>query len=104
MWIHRICGTLILLITMTVAFLTLARKEWTITSGPHEILGVVILSLVLLIVLGGVFNRSMMQRLRWRSSLMFRIKMGHRLFGYLMLLLSEIAILTGSLKYASFHG
>lgn len=60
--------------------------------------------MVLLIVIGGVVNRSLMQRLRWRTKDVLRIKMAHRYFGYFMLLLSEAAILTGSLKYAVYQG
>ena len=64
----------------------------------------IILSLVVLIILGGVFNRIMMQRLRWRTKDVLRVKAGHRYFGFLMLLLSEAAIVSGSLKYASYQG
>ena len=43
-----------------------------------------------------------MQRLRWRTKDVLRVKMGHRIFGYFMLLLSEAAIITGSLRYANY--
>jgi len=45
-----------------------------------------------------------MQRLRWRTKDVLRVKMVHRYFGYFMLLLSEAAIVTGSLKYANYQG
>lgn len=100
MWVHRISGTLTLVITWTMAMLALKRSGWRVEAGVHQILGVVILSLVTVIVLGGVFNRITMQRLRWRTADMLRVKRGHRYFGFFMLLLSEAAIITGSLKYA----
>ena len=78
MWIHRISGLIILLITLTLSFLALSKAGWEVEIGVHQIMGVIILSLVLLIVLGGVFNRSMMQRFRWRTADMLKIKRGHR--------------------------
>jgi len=45
-----------------------------------------------------------MQRLRWRTKDVLRVKMAHRYFGYFMLVLSEAAIVTGSLKYANYQG
>jgi hypothetical protein len=32
------------------------------------------------------------------------MKLGHRIFGYFLLVLSEMSILTGSLKYAAYQG
>lgn len=103
MWAHRISGTLTLLITLVMAFLALKEGGWEV-GNLHSVLGVIILSLVLLIVLGGVLNRSLMQRLRWRTKDVLRVKMVHRYFGYFMLILSEAAIVTGSLKYANKQG
>lgn len=104
MWIHRVSGTLTLLLTWVFAMLALKRAGWEVEVGVHQILGVIVLSFVTLIVLGGVFNRSMMQRLRWRTADMLRIKRGHRWFAYLMLLLTEASIISGSLKYAAYQG
>jgi hypothetical protein len=78
MWLHRISGTCILLLTFTVGLMALARSEWQVSAGFHEILGVIILALVTLPVLGGVFNRSRMMRLRWRTDLMLKVKRGHQ--------------------------
>jgi hypothetical protein len=104
MWVHRIAGTLTLLITWIFAMLALRRKGWEVEVGVHQVLGVTILSLVTLIVVFGVINRIMMQRLRWRTADLLKIKKGHRWFGYFMLLLTETAIISGSLKYASYQG
>jgi hypothetical protein len=82
MWIHRISGIIILIITWTMALLALSKAKWEVEIGVHQILGVIILSLVTLIILGGVFNRSMMQRFRWRTADMLKIKRGHRVRFY----------------------
>lgn len=60
MWVHRICGTLMLLITFVMAFMALDKADWKVNKGVHEVLGVMILSFVALLVAGGIFNRSMM--------------------------------------------
>ena len=78
MWVHRISGALILLITLVMAFMALSHKKWYLEVGIHQIIGVTILTLVTLIAVGGVFNRSMMRRLRWRTADVLRIKRGHQ--------------------------
>jgi hypothetical protein len=60
MWVHRIAGTCTLLITWVMAMLAIKRAGWVVEVGIHQIIGVIILSLVTLVVVGGVFNRSMM--------------------------------------------
>jgi hypothetical protein len=78
MWIHRITGTIILLITFVLGFLALAKKNWTIDKDLHNVSGFIILVVVLILVLGGVFSRSMMNRIRWNTPLLLKIKFGHR--------------------------
>jgi hypothetical protein len=69
-WVHRIAGTLILIITWVAAMLALQKSSWEFEVGVHQVIGITILSLVTLIVLGGVFNRSRMQRFRWNTKKM----------------------------------
>ena len=42
----------------------------------------------------------LLEKTTWNTVLAVRIKMGHKLFGYLVLLVSQVALLTGGLAYA----
>lgn len=78
MWVHRISGSIIWLLTLVMGFMAISRANWEVTYSPHNILGFCITLLVTLLVLGGVFTRSMMNRLKWRTHLILKIKTGHR--------------------------
>ena len=92
MWVHRISGTIILLITFIIGILAIKNAGWTIDAGIHQALGLITLIFVLLIVLGGVFNRSMMQRVRWNTKKVLTIKTGHkvRYFAFITFFISTL--------------
>lgn len=88
LWMHRITGTLILLTTLVLGILTIKESGWSVYPSPHNIIGVIVISIVTLITLGGVFTRSRMMRLKWNTSTMLKIKRGHKLFGYIILIIT----------------
>jgi hypothetical protein len=42
----------------------------------------------------------LLEKTTWNTALALKIKMGHKLFGYLVLLVSQVALVTGGLAYA----
>ena len=83
MWIHRITGTIILLMTLIMGFLGIKHMSWTITNDLHSVMGFIVLLLIFFITVGGVFTRSMMNRIKWNTALILKIKTGHRVRSYL---------------------
>jgi hypothetical protein len=78
MWIHRINGTLIFIFTFCWVLQIIAWFGWSVPyKEPHQLIGIVILSFVGVIVLGGVFTRAMMQRIEWSTAKVKLNKYGH---------------------------
>jgi hypothetical protein len=100
MWAHRISGVLILLATLVIGLWTLGRSSWKLDSGLHQALGLTVICCVGALALGGFIARMLLEKTTWNTVLALRIKMGHKLFGYLVLLVSQIALLTGGMTYA----
>ncbi len=88
LWMHRITGTIILLMTLGLGILSIKEYGWSVYPAPHNIIGVIVISVVTLITLGGVFTRSRMMRLKWNTSKMLKIKRGHQLFGYIIIIIT----------------
>lgn len=78
MWIHRFAGTIILLVTYIMGFLAIKNLNWEVEAVLHNLLGFSILVVVLLIVIAGVVTRSMMNRLKWRTKNLLRLKTAHK--------------------------
>lgn len=104
MWIHRVSGALIMVITLIMGIMAFNHQYNTIDSQVHTIVGFALMIITVLIVVGGVFTRSMMNRLRWRTPLIIKIKRSHQIFGHLMIMAGQVSILTGGLKYALWVG
>ncbi len=88
LWMHRITGTIILLMTLGLGILSIKEYGWSVYPAIHNIIGVIVISVVTLITLGGVFTRSRMMRLKWNTSKMLKIKRGHQLFGYIIIIIT----------------
>ncbi len=101
MWTHRISGFLIFLATLVIALLTFNRNNWKLDDGLHPALGLTVVCCVSALTIGGIVARMLLEKTTWNTQLAVRIKMGHKLFGYLVLLVSQVALLTGGLKYGS---
>ena len=100
MWTHRITGFLIFLATFTIAMLTFKQDEWELKPGLHPALGLTVVCCMSALTIGGITARMLLEKTTWNTVLALRIKMGHKLFGYLVLLISQVALLTGGLAYA----
>lgn len=77
MWIHRVSGVVILVLTYVYCLLALKQNEWKIGNKYHEVAGFIVMIVTAVIVIGGVFTRSMMNRLRWKTSKIIAIKLTH---------------------------
>ena len=78
MWVHRISGSIIWLITLIMGLIAVKKAGWEVENSLHTIIGFIVTVVVTFIVLGGVFTRIMMNRLRWKTHLILKIKLGHR--------------------------
>lgn len=88
MWTHRISGFLIFLATFTIAMLTFNQDEWELKPGLHPALGLTVVCCMSALTIGGIAARMLLEKTTWNTVLAVRIKMGHKLFGYLVLLVS----------------
>jgi hypothetical protein len=100
MWTHRISGFLIFLATLTMAMFTFKQDEWELKPGLHPALGLTVVCCMSALTIGGITARLLLEKTTWNTTLALRIKMGHKLFGYLVLLISQVALVTGGLAYA----
>jgi len=103
MWTHRISGFLIFLATFIMAMFTFNRNNWNLADGLHPALGLTMVCCVSALTIGGITARMLLEKTTWNTTLALRIKMGHKLFGYLVLFVSQVALLTGGLSYGDFH-
>ena len=79
MWIHRISGTFILLITIGMGILGIRNLNWELSGRePHYVIGLIIFFSVLFIALGGIYARSMTRRLEWKTKTVLMNKIGHK--------------------------
>jgi uncharacterized membrane protein len=77
MWIHRIGGTAILLITLIFGIIAVVRIG-EVENQAHNVMGFILLLIVTFIALGGIFTRSMLNRLKWNTKKALAIKKGHK--------------------------
>lgn len=78
MWIHRIAGSLIMIVNIVFISILINKRGGRIEKNVHSILGVIILAFVIAIALAGVFTRSRMNRIQWNTILILRIKFMHK--------------------------
>ncbi len=68
MWVHRITGSAMVLLTFIFVLKMIAYFGWEIdTSDPHFIIGTVMLSVVGVVMLLGVFARRRLVKSRWNT-------------------------------------
>ncbi len=74
MWVHRISGTLILLITIAFSLTGIYKAGWQLSGkSAHYVLGLIIFFSVLFVAMAGVYARSMTRRLEWATTTIIRI-------------------------------
>jgi hypothetical protein len=64
------------------------KLDGEIDDEPHNVIGFIILIIVGANVVGGIFSRSMMNRLRWRTRTILIIKYTHRYIGLALIALA----------------
>ena len=88
MWAHRISGFLVFLTTFTMAMLTLNHDGWELEDGLHNAMGLTILITMSLLTIGGITARIILERSKWNTVLALRIKLGHKVFGWVVIFLA----------------
>lgn len=74
MWVHRIVGTLMMLITLVMGIWSTVKKG---IRGDHGKLGLAMMVLTPCVALFGVFVKSMMNRLIWKTNVALILKIVH---------------------------
>jgi|LauGreDrversion4_2_1035121.scaffolds.fasta_scaffold224039_2 hypothetical protein len=100
MWIHRISGFVIFLATFIMAMFTFKQDDWEIKSGYHPAMGLTIVITMSLLTIGGITARLFLEKSRWNTVMALRIKLGHKLFGALVIFLAQITLVLGGIAYA----
>jgi Cytochrome b5-like Heme/Steroid binding domain len=68
--------------------------------GLHPALGLSVVVCMSALTIGGITSRLLLEKAKWNTSLALNIKMGHKLFGYLVIFVSQVTLVTGGLAYA----
>jgi hypothetical protein len=88
MWVHRISGTIILLITIALGIVGIKMAGWELTGkSPHTVIGLIIFFSTFFVAVGGVFARSRTRRLEWKTMVIHRVRGIHKFFGRIMIIL-----------------
>jgi amino acid permease len=88
MWVHRIVGTLILLLTISMGLVGISKMNWELSGDePHYMIGLIIFFVTIFVAVGGVFARSMTRRLEWKTKVIHRIQGLHKFAGRAFIIL-----------------
>lgn len=104
MWLHRISAMLIWATTMIMALWVISKNNWTLGSGLHPAFGLSMLICVSLPIFGGIFARYTSENSRWNTAKTLKMKIGHKVLGYLVLFTAQITLILGGLSYANYNG
>lgn len=99
MWIHRICGTIVMVATLYHGISAWKTVGWNIIKNMHSIFVFPILFLVFFVAIGGVFTRSRLRRNIWNTSQALKIKKIHKAFAYFVIVFGSFSILSGLYYY-----
>ena len=99
MWIHRIFGALILIITLYFAIMAWKNLGWEILDNIHSYFVFPVLFSVLFVVLLGVATRSIMRRSVWNTKFALNFKLVHKVFAYSIIVCGNLAIAAGIYEY-----
>lgn len=86
MWIHRLIGTTIMLITLVFGYAAWKYLNYTFTKSWHPYFVFPILFGVPLVAIGGIIARSCMRRSVWNTARALLIKKGHQIFGFILII------------------
>lgn len=99
MWIHRLSGAIIVIITLIYAIYAWAFVGWNVFDNSHSYFVFPILFLVLIVAILGVVTRSLLRRTVWNTKTSLVVKRVHWVFAYLIIILGIGAIMTGIYYY-----
>ena len=99
MWIHRIFGALILIITLYFALMAWKTLNWLVIDNVHSYFAFPVLFSVFFVVIFGVATRSILRRSVWNTKFALRFKNFHRIFAYLIIISGNLAIAAGIYEY-----
>lgn len=77
MWIHRISGLLIFVLTFIIGIWGIKETGWQIKNQLHPILGFIVLCTVGFVVIAGIITKMMLEKMTWKTKFLLKIKMGH---------------------------
>jgi hypothetical protein len=83
-----------------MAMFTFKQDEWEIKPGYHPAMGLTIVITMSLLTIGGITARMILEKSRWNTVLALRIKLGHKLFGCVVMFLAQITLVLGGIAYA----
>eukprot|EP00350_Pseudokeronopsis_sp_OXSARD2_P005261 CAMPEP_0170545666 /NCGR_PEP_ID=MMETSP0211-20121228/4033_1 /TAXON_ID=311385 /ORGANISM="Pseudokeronopsis sp., Strain OXSARD2" /LENGTH=134 /DNA_ID=CAMNT_0010849687 /DNA_START=32 /DNA_END=436 /DNA_ORIENTATION=- len=86
---------------MVFALLAFRELHWELEGDLHPILGFISLLTVGLIALGGLLQVVMKRYSKWKTALIRWVALAHKVFGILIIVVAQVAILTGILSYAN---
>ena len=95
MWVHRISGGIIVVITLIYAIYAFGFLGWNVINNAHSYFVFPILALVLIVAILGVITRSLLRRTQWNTKTAIVMKRVHWVFAYLIIVLGIGAIMTG---------
>jgi len=87
MWIHRLIGTAIMIITLVFGYAAWITLYYSFIDNWHSYFVFPILFGVPFIAIGGVISRSCLRRTVWNTASALSVKKGHQLFGFIFILL-----------------
>lgn len=102
MWIHRISGLTIAVITLIFAIWAWSKigpNGWKILNNEHSYFVFPVLFLILVIMAGGIATRSQLRRSVWNTKRALNVKWAHKIAAYLVILSAYCAIYYGILFY-----
>lgn len=99
--IHLFSGIAIFILTVVSALVLISKFNWKITSELHSIIGVVVLALVSIVTFSGIARIAVIKGKYSDTNEDKGMKVAkfHRLSGYFILLIANIAMFTGSGHY-----
>ena len=98
MWLHRVSGSVVLFTTLLYGVVGFA-KLMMVKDDVHAPMGIAVTCIVLFLTMSGVYARSRLVRAEQDQQKMLRAKWCHKIFAYIMLVMTQITIFFGIYSY-----
>ena len=99
LWIHIICGCCISILTIIMTFEAFKYFDWEFLSSEHAIIGFIVFVVSTFLTLAGFLTWGMMTNVKWHTSRIIKAKLMHKIAGYIIIFLGEVAIINGNTEY-----